>query len=67
MTLIEFVLYYGKKAYEMHSKELEETFHWNQGLPSTAAKNNGFLKHATSVTQEKFINFFNMNLLAIWR
>ncbi|KAM1023174.1 hypothetical protein COP2_045249 [Malus domestica] len=57
MTLTEFVLHYEKQANGMHSKELEETFRCKQGLPSTAAKKNGFLKRAASVYTRKIYKF----------
>ncbi|KAB2599980.1 protein FAR1-RELATED SEQUENCE 5-like [Pyrus ussuriensis x Pyrus communis] len=57
MTLTEFVLHYEKQANGMRSKELEETFRCKQGLPSTAAKNSGFLKRAASVYTRKIYKF----------
>ncbi|KAM1602446.1 hypothetical protein PS1_029617 [Malus domestica] len=57
MTLTEFVLHYEKQANGMCSKELEETFRCKQGLPFTAAKNSGFLKHAASVYTRKIYKF----------
>ncbi|CAL8993654.1 unnamed protein product [Prunus brigantina] len=49
MKLTEFVHHYDKQTNGMRSRELEETFRYNQGLPSRVAIKSGLLLHAANI------------------
>ncbi|ONI29931.1 hypothetical protein PRUPE_1G223100 [Prunus persica] len=53
MRLTEFVHHYDKQTHGMRSRELEETFRHNQGLPSRAAIKSGLLLHAANIYTRK--------------
>ncbi|BFG34669.1 hypothetical protein CerSpe_209430 [Prunus speciosa] len=63
ITLTEFVHHYDKQTNGMRSRELEETFRCNQGLPSRAAKKSGLLLHAANVYMRKNFKLFETEVI----
>ncbi|CAB4308671.1 unnamed protein product [Prunus armeniaca] len=63
MRLTEFVHHYDKQKNGMRSRELEETFRCNQGLPSRAAKKSGLLLHAANVYTRNFFKLFETEVI----
>ncbi|CAL8152477.1 unnamed protein product [Prunus armeniaca] len=63
MRLTEFVHHYDKQTNGMRSRELEETFRCNQGLPSRAAKKSGLLLHAANVYMRNFFKLFETEVI----
>ncbi|BBN67839.1 FAR1-related sequence 5 [Prunus dulcis] len=58
MSLTQFVHHYDKQAEKMRSRELEESFRCNQGLPSRIAKSSGLLNHAATIYTRKIFKLF---------
>ncbi|KAM1894854.1 hypothetical protein ACFX13_043705 [Malus domestica] len=63
MRLIEFVHHYDKQAAKMRTSESEESYCYNQGLPSRVAQMSGILKHAATVYTRKMFKIFEKEFL----